>query len=222
MPPRPVLITGFAPYGGRGTNPAAEIARAFDGRSIGGRAIVGRTLPVSYRELSQRIDALFAETEPAIVISVGLWPGEPMIRIERVGLNVADFEIPDNDGRLVRDEPVRPNGAGALLASLPIRAIETALLGAGIPARVSDTAGTFLCNAALYGFLSAAERMAPAAACGFIHVPYLPAQVAELVGDLRQESQLELHQLADLASMDLAVQLRAIEIAIEVSNGAGR
>lgn len=218
MPPRPTLITGFAPYGGRGTNPAAELAAALDGRRIGGRPVVGRTLPVSYRELPQRIDALLAETEPAVVISIGLWPGEPMIRIERIGVNVASFEIPDNEGRLARDEPVRANGPAARTASLPIREIEAALLGAGIPARVSDTAGTFLCNAALYGFLAAAERLAPAALCGFIHVPYLPTQVAELVADLRRDETLELHQRADLASMDLAVQLRALELAIQVSN----
>jgi pyroglutamyl-peptidase len=143
-----------------------------------------------------------------------------MIRLERVGLNLASFEIPDNEGRLVGDEPVRANGAAAQMASLPLRAIEAALLAAGIPARLSETAGTFLCNATLYGFLSAAERRAPAMLCGFIHLPYLPAQVAELVQDLKREAVLERHQRADLASMDLATQLRAIEIAVEVSSGA--
>ena len=29
---RPALVTGFMPYGGRGVNPAAEIAAALDGR----------------------------------------------------------------------------------------------------------------------------------------------------------------------------------------------
>ena len=28
---RPALVTGFMPYGGRGVNPAAEIAAALDG-----------------------------------------------------------------------------------------------------------------------------------------------------------------------------------------------
>jgi pyrrolidone-carboxylate peptidase len=31
---RPALVTGFTPYGGRGVNPAAEIAAALDGRTL--------------------------------------------------------------------------------------------------------------------------------------------------------------------------------------------
>jgi len=217
LPTRPVLVTGFAPYGGRGSNPAAEIAGALDGRTIAGRRVVGRRLPVSQAELPGRIEALLEELAPAIVVSIGLWPGEPMIRIERVGLNLASFEIPDNDGRLASDEPVRANGAPALMSSLPVREIETALLAAGIPARLSETAGTFLCNATLYGFLSAIERRARATLCGFVHVPYMPVQVAEMLRDLRREAVLERHQRADLASMDLATQIRALEIVVEVS-----
>ena len=32
----PALVTGFAPYAGRGRNPAADIANALDGQSIAG------------------------------------------------------------------------------------------------------------------------------------------------------------------------------------------
>ena len=95
---RPVLVTGFEPYGGRGRNPAAEIAKALDGRMIAGHQVVGRTLPVSYRGLVERLGALIDEHNPAATISLGLWPGEPVIRLERFGLNLADFEIADNDG----------------------------------------------------------------------------------------------------------------------------
>ena len=45
-------------------------------------------------------EALIGELAPRVVVSIGLWPGEPVIRIERVALNVADFEIPDNRGQL--------------------------------------------------------------------------------------------------------------------------
>ena len=151
-----------------------------------------------------------------------LWPGEPVIRIERVGLNVADFEIPDNDGHIATDGLVLGNGAVAKLATLPVRAMEQGLLDEGIPARISNTAGTYLCNACLYSFLSAAETMREHVACGFVHVPYLPSQVAELQRQLKQEAVLEAHQRADMASMDLATGVRAVEIAIAVAIQGGR
>ena len=138
-----VLVTGFAPYGGRGRNPSAEIAAALDGRNIGGMAVIGRKLPVSLEGIGSVLGALIEEIAPRVVISLGLWPGAPLIRIERVALNLADFEIADNAGRLASDEPILGNGVTALYATLPIRKIERRMLEAGIPARISNSAGTW-------------------------------------------------------------------------------
>ncbi len=211
---RPFLVTGFEPYGGRGINPAHEIMRALDGKTIDGTTVIGRGLPVSFRNLKARIAALVEEIAPAGVISIGLWPGEPMIRLERIGVNVADFEIADNDGEMVRDAPVSANGAAGRLATLPLREIERALLAEGIPVRLSSTAGTFLCNTCLYSLLEAADGQARHVPCGFMHVPYMPEQVAGLLADTRKQGRIEMHQRADLPSMDIAISRRAVEIAI--------
>lgn len=219
MPQRPALVTGFEPYGGRGTNPAGEVARALDGGRASGVPVVARTLPVSFMRLRSRIAELLRELDPIVVISLGLWPGEPMIRIERLGVNVADFEIADNEGTLLVDRPVGDNGPAAFAATLPIRQIEGALLDVGIPARLSSTAGTFLCNACLYSFLEESATAPRATLCGFIHLPYVPSQVAALLKATRRDARLELHQRADLASMDLPTAVKAVQIALEVSVG---
>ena len=212
------LVTGFAPYGPRGCNPAAEVALAMDGKTVAGAQVIGRTLPVAYTSLRSEIEGLLAEIQPAVAISLGLWPGEPVIRIERIGVNVADFEIPDNEGKLLVDEAIQAGGVAARLSTLPIRKIEQALLDAGIPARISSTAGTFLCNACLYTLLAAADTAENTpAACGFIHLPYLPAQVADQLQQLRRKGELEFHQRSDFASMDLATSIRAVEIAVATS-----
>jgi pyroglutamyl-peptidase len=52
MSVHPALVTGFAPYAGRGRNPAADIANALDGRSIAEVPIVGRLLPVALDEIA--------------------------------------------------------------------------------------------------------------------------------------------------------------------------
>jgi pyroglutamyl-peptidase len=209
-----ILVTGFQPYGGRGINPAHEAMRALDGQTIGGLKIAGRSLPVSFASLQKKIEAVLDETRPLAVISLGLWPGEPLIRIERIGVNIADFEIADNDGAILRDSEVIGKSLHARVATLPIRRIEEDMLAAGIPARLSATAGTFLCNACLYTFLEAIERRKLNIPCGFIHVPYTPEQVASLLADIRAGKKLEQHQRADLASMDLGCIVRAVEIAI--------
>jgi pyroglutamyl-peptidase len=215
-----IVVTGFEPYGGRRINPAAEVAKALDGSTVDEFAIVGTILPVSQRGLSERLEAVLAELKPAIVISLGLAPGEPMIRLERFGLNLLDFEIPDNEGARLADAPIEANGSTAVCASLPLRAIEAALLDAGIPARLSSTAGTYLCNATLYSLIRILEERFPASLGGFIHLPYLPEQVAQLLAEGKRERRIELAQRSDIASMDLATQVRAVTIAMRQVVGA--
>ena len=45
---RPALVTGFEPYGGRGRNPAGEVAARLDGSEVAGVRVVSRNLPVAF------------------------------------------------------------------------------------------------------------------------------------------------------------------------------
>ena len=76
--------------------------------------------------------------------------------------------------------------------------IRRALLDHGIPARLSSTAGTYLCNAAMYRFLRAVPASVP---CGFIHIPLLRAQVAQLL-DLSVKT-VETHRSQIMARLDI-------------------
>jgi pyroglutamyl-peptidase len=210
------LVIGFEPYGGRALNPSGRLALALDGAVIGGLRVVGRTLPVVLAGLGERLEGWLDELRPDLVIALGLWPGEPMIRLERLAANLADFAIADNAGVRAEDAVVAPAGAAALLATLPLRAIESALLADGIPARLSMTAGTYLCNATLYTLLDLIERRGQRVPCGFIHLPYLPEQVADILRQARA-GRIDLHQRSDIASMDFAVMEQALRRALIVS-----
>jgi pyroglutamyl-peptidase len=210
------LVIGFEPYGGRALNPSGRLALALDGAVIGGLRVVGRTLPVVLAGLGERLQGWLDELRPDLVIALGLWPGEPMIRLERLAANLADFAIADNAGVRAEDAVVAPAGAAALLATLPLRAIESALLADGIPARLSMTAGTYLCNATLYTLLDLVERRGRHVPCGFIHLPYLPEQVADILRQARA-GRIDLHQRSDIASMDFAVMEQALRRALIVS-----
>jgi pyroglutamyl-peptidase len=202
----PILVTGFDPYGGHSRNPSFEAMQALDGRSINGVAIVGRGLPVSMAKLRPALAALLDASEFAAIIGLGLQPGAPAIHLERSAINLADFDIADNDGLRVRDAAVRTGGPAARLSTLPLRAIERALLGAGIPAQLSASAGTYLCNSCLYCCLEAVEARPRPALCGFLHLPCTPEQVAEAA--FKQERR------AVVASMELSRIVAGVEIAV--------
>jgi pyroglutamyl-peptidase len=216
-----MLLTGFQSYGGRSVNPAEEVVKVLDGLTVAGERIEGRTLPVDYRRLGPRLAELIELTQPCAVICLGLWPGEPMLRLERIAANVADFEIADNVGLIAR-EPVVEGGPAGLLSTLPILAIRDRMLAAGIPVRLSGTAGQFLCNAAMYHALTVCAGRSPAPLCGFIHVPYLPRQVALLLKEMRDSARVELHQRSDLASMALETMVEGVRLAIETTVEAAR
>jgi pyroglutamyl-peptidase len=215
-----MLLTGFEGYGGRSLNPSAEVAKALHGAVIAGVRVEGRTLPVDYARIGPRIAALIEETRPRAVICLGLWPGGQMLRIERIAVNIADFEIADNAGLIARAEVVEGAPAG-LLSTLPIAAIRDRLLAAGIPARLSGTAGHFLCNALMYHALRLCALRTPPPRCGFIHLPYLPEQVALLLEQARDRATVELHQRADFASMAPATMIEGVRLAILTTLEAG-
>ena len=211
-----MLLTGFESYGGRSLNPAEQVVKRLGGTEIRGARVVGQTLPVDYREIGPRISQLIEEVRPRAMICLGLWPGTPLLRLERIAVNIADFEIPDNVGLMTRG-PVVEGGAEAYLSTLPIHAIHDRLLDAGIPARLSGSAGTFLCNALMYHALRSCAEHALTAPCGFIHLPYLPDQVSAMLLQMREWAKVELHQRADLASMALDMQVEGIRLAIETT-----
>jgi pyroglutamyl-peptidase len=213
----PALVTGFEPYGGRGRNPAGEVAGRLDGAEIAGVRVVGRNFPVAFATLDEIILATLAEVDPAVVISLGLCPGEPVIRLERVAINIADFEIPDNEGVVLVDRPVEEAGAAARFATLPLRRVQEALLRAGIPARLSNSAGTYLCNKALYRFLGAIEQRGKSVPCGFLHLPYMPEQVAGMIAEMQADRSIERQRRTDIPSMSPELMVEAVRIALEVT-----
>ena len=73
----------------------------------------------------------------------------------------------------------------------------------------------------MYHTLDTCAGREPALPAGFLHLPYLPQQVAWLIRDTADEARLELHQRADLASMDLATMVQAVRLAIGTTLAAG-
>jgi pyroglutamyl-peptidase len=210
----PILITGFEPFAGLAANPSSDVAATLDGQEIAGRKIVGRLLPVDFARYRAALETLLGDIAPALYIGFGLASGEDMIRIERFGVNLADFDIPDNAGARHVGRKIEADGPAARDSTLPCAEIRAALLEAGIPARLSNSAGSYLCNATLYSALGlCAARRIP---CGFIHLPYASEQVAALL----REGKGPLTGESVAPSLPIEMMIAAAERIVQVSIAA--
>ena len=93
-----ILVTGFEPFGGHPSNPSEEIAHAVDGRVVGGLPVRAAILPVHHVEAGLAARRLLHEHDPLAVLHVGLAAGRARIALERVAVNVMDYEAADNAG----------------------------------------------------------------------------------------------------------------------------
>ena len=173
-----LLITGFAPFGGNGINPAWQAVQALP-ETVGGWELVKREVPVTFRGAPQTLYAALDETEPDAVLMIGLAAGRDGITPERQAVNEMTARIPDNGGYQPQNEPIVPGGPEILYSTLPVEDMVEAIQAAGVPARLLEDAGRFVCNTLLYSALYRLEQADDPIPAAFIHVPATP----ELAGE---------------------------------------
>lgn len=168
-----LLITGFDPFGGESINPSWEAVKRLP-ETIGEYELCKLQIPTVFGLAARIVLEKAAEFGPDVIISVGQAGGRAAVTPERVGINVRDARIADNQGNRPCDEPIVPGGTAAYFATIPVKAMVQKVSEAGLSAAVSNTAGTFVCNDVLYSLLNHYEGTTVRA--GFIHVPFLPEQ----------------------------------------------
>ena len=171
-----VLIAGFEPYGGEKVNPSALVARSLEGRLIAGRPLAVRIFPVETRNIGERLQRAVGEESPDLVLILGQAGGRASLSVERMAVNVLDFDQPDNVGVMRKNDAIVRGGPDARLSPLPHGEIVAAWAENGIPGYISNSAGTFISNQALYEVLGTVEAASPPILPGLVHLPYLPNQ----------------------------------------------
>ena len=204
-----ILVTGFEPFNGETVNPSQQIVYRLTAPE--GATLIKEILPVEFGKAAERLRELFQNHRPDVVLSVGQAGGRPEISVERVAINIDCVKssngsklLPDNAGDMPVDEPIEAEGPSAYFATLPLWEIVEAIQGKGIPAGISNTAGTYVCNHVMYVSLHQAAVQYPQMKAGFIHVPFLPEQIARREDPRR------------LAAMPLADMVTALQAALEV------
>ena len=202
-----ILLTGFEPFGTYKDNPSAEVAEALHGRAVGDEIVHSAVLPVHHARAAARVAELLRETTPRAIVHLGLAGGRARLALERVAVNVMDFEIADNAGYRATGEPCVTGGPAAYFSTLPLAAMLETLSTGGIPAYLSSTAGTYLCNQTFYTTRHLLESRGLKIPAGFIHLPLSPSMVVAAG--------------LDQPSMDVPLMVRAIEIALAVLSSGG-
>jgi pyroglutamyl-peptidase len=197
-----VLLTGFEPFNGAAINPAWEAVRALRGWVDGDFIVEVLQLPCVFGQATRVLCGAVDEIRPDIVICVGQAGGRADLTVERVGINVDDAPIPDNEGQQPVDAPIVEGGPAAYFATLPVKAMVGAMRERDLRASVSQTAGTFVCNHVLYGLMHHLQGREVIG--GFIHVPYLPEQAVD-----------------GAPSMPLAQIVEGLKVAVEVAVRGG-
>ena len=185
-----ILVTGFDPFGGEPINPAIESVKKLPD-NIAGAEIIKLEIPTVRKKSLEKIEKAINEHNPDVILSIGQAGGRFDISIERVGINLDDFRIPDNEGNQIIDEPIFPDGENSYFVKLPVKAMVQNVQKNNIPASVSYTAGTFVCNHVLYGVMYLIEKKYKGKKSGFIHIPFLPQQVV----DKRNTPSMELNTI---------------------------
>ncbi len=176
-----VLVTGFDAFGTTPVNPAGSVARKLDGVMINGTTIVSRIAPAAFFKSIEYVKEAIADIQPDVVIMLGEYGGRSMITVERIANNFNDatrYQLVDNEGCALQDQPTDPKGPVGYYTTLPIRAMVKAMRAAGVPADISDTPGTFVCNHLMYGILHHIATTKLPIRAGWIHLPHLPSVAA--------------------------------------------
>jgi pyroglutamyl-peptidase len=176
MPPS-ILLTGFEPFGDECVNPSDLVVSSLHGVQIGDWPVTGLVLPCVFGEALVALEQALATQRPSLVVCLGQAGGREGVTVERLAVNRDDARIPDNAGAQPLDRAVVLGAPVAYFSRLPVKALVAALQAEGIPAAESLSAGSFVCNHLFYGLMHALRRRRSVQA-GFVHLPWLPEQVA--------------------------------------------
>jgi pyroglutamyl-peptidase len=191
MPANPLespvlLVTGFGPFENYPENPSGDVAAAADGSSVAGVRVVGRRIPVHWREAWEAVRAAVAEHRPRALLCLGVAP-DSFIRLEVLAKNAAR-PCPDVGGqkpqlfallRIVEGAPA------AYWTTLPVDWLQGRLAqrhrrtttgneaGTFVSAEPWPDAGWYLCNYLFYHVMHFLGGQVPYR--GFVHVPRYPA-----------------------------------------------
>lgn len=163
-----ILLTGFEPFGSKTDNVSKKIVESF----ANDENVDTLILPVSYRRASEIICEVLAAKDYNVLIMTGETRSSlEYVRLERVGLNLMDGTIADNDGILMDEVKINSNVPDAIITDFPVKKIFNYLKSKGFRVKVSNSAGTYVCNSLYFNSLDFIKSKSLATEAVFLHFP---------------------------------------------------
>lgn len=186
MNPTRILVTGFVPFLKHGVNSSQRCVERLALAPPADVALSTLVLPVefgrAFETLREHLAGLPTEARPHAIVLTGMAAGARRVRLERLGVNLADCEAfavsgrrprprPDNAGAAPIDAQLVEGGALALPARADVKALGRALKARGLPVELSLSAGSYVCNDLYYRTLDHLARASAGTRCLFVHLP---------------------------------------------------
>jgi pyroglutamyl-peptidase len=196
-----VLLFGFEPFLEFEENPSQLIVESLDGRKLpSGEVVRSVVLPVAYDTIEEKIMKELRRETPRLALGVGVASGRNKVTPEKIAVNYKRTEKPDNSGKVLVGERIDLSGPDGIFSNLDVEGLVEALNKDEIPAKLSLSAGSYLCNNAMYVIVR--EALKGGFGGGFVHIPCHSEYAAR-------------KPLADSASLPLSVLKKAIEMSID-------
>src|SRR5262245_2972673 len=101
-----LLLTAFEPFDSTRINASLCVLEAVHKRRIPRVRLSTAVLPVDTRKAPALLIRKVESSKPDLVLCLGQAARRAVVSIERVALNLLDFERPDNAGRRLKDQPI--------------------------------------------------------------------------------------------------------------------
>ena len=175
MNPLKLTVTGFGPFPGFEQNPSAQIVKHLSNRRPEGSCfkISTHVFPVEYQGTYHRVLNAIQQSNPDILIMLGVYSGNLEVRLEKVARNSNASRKPDNLGLYQTEGTIVPEGPERFDSTLPLKHFVAELQQIGLPAVQSLSATRYLCNNHYYLAKYFQKERKFNYECLFVHVPDL-------------------------------------------------
>jgi len=196
-----ILLTGFEPFNKFKINPSQQVVEKLSKSEFEDGKLKTLILPVDTKRVWANFLDVVVDFNPDVILCTGLSAKRVKISLEKVAINLLDFDIVDNESNLVEDMRIIEESSTAYFSNLPLKSLKKILENEKIPAKISYSAGAFLCNQLFFLVMEYINKKDSRIFGGFLHLPPTP------------EMNLSTKYASRVMSFDM--ELKAVRLIIE-------
>ena len=154
-----IIMTAFEPFGN------FTINSSYKGlQNLESDFVTKVVLPVSYPDAYMKLKPFIKNND--FIVLLGMAANRKMISIEERAKNILSFRIPDNNGNIIKDQPIDADKDEYLYSKVDIDSLINSLNQSKEICYKSTDAGEYICNYLYFEVLNNHSNQ-----CIFVHIP---------------------------------------------------